>query len=58
VTDGKISLKTSDGQTKEYDISKEKKGQIQGMGLKKGDSVIVMLDQKNQIVDVNKLGGG
>src|SRR5262245_34962190 len=52
VTDSTISLKTSDGEVKIFDINEEKKNQIKSMGLKKGDSAIVTLDQKKQIVAV------
>jgi hypothetical protein len=58
VSESSISLKTSEGDVKIFDISEEKKNQIKSMGLKKGDSAIVVLDQRKQIVDVTKLGGG
>jgi hypothetical protein len=58
VTEGTISLKTSDGDVKIFDISEEKKNQIKNMGLKKGDTAVITLDQKKQIVAVTKLGGG
>jgi len=58
VTDDTISLKTSDGNVKIFDISMEKKSQIKNMGLKNGDSAVVTLNQNKQIVAVTKLGGG
>jgi hypothetical protein len=58
ISDGTLSLKTTDGQTKDYTIKNDKKSQIQSIGLKKGDRVVAQLDAQNEVVDVTRMGTG
>jgi hypothetical protein len=54
VSDGSLTLKTMDGLTKDYTIKSEKKSEIKGIGLKKGDRVVAQVDAQNQIVNVTR----
>ena len=58
VSDNSLSLKTTDGETKDYTIKSEKMSQIKSIGLKKGDRVVAQVDAQNQVVEVTRMGTG
>ena len=56
ISDSSLSVKTTEGETKNFTIKTEKKSQISSIGLKKGDRVTAQVDQQNQVVEVTRMG--
>ena len=58
ITEDTISVKTDEGKTHKFSINRDEKEGIKSKGLMQGDRIVLTVDQKNQVVEVNKLDQG